>query len=102
VFEYMACEKPVIGAVVGETAMVLEESGGGIVVPPGDAHRIARAIMSLQDDPERCINMGKAGRAHVEKYYSRNTWAAKFEKLLVNRTGASTTLDRHIFAHEAE
>ena len=38
VFEYLACEKPVVGGLRGEGARILEESGGGIAVEPGDAH----------------------------------------------------------------
>ena len=34
VFEYLACEKPVVGALSGESARILVELEGGIVVPP--------------------------------------------------------------------
>ena len=46
VFEYLACEKPVVGGLRGEGARVLEESGGGVAVEPrrraGDGGRGAR------------------------------------------------------------
>ena len=82
VFEYLACEKPVVGALGGESARVLEESGGGIVVAPGDARATADAILSLYCDPERRAAMGRAGRRYVEEHYSRSAWGARLEKAL--------------------
>lgn len=83
VFEYLACEKPVVGALSGESARILEESGGGIVVPPGDAQATAKAIMALYHAPalER-RTMGEKGRRYVEENYSRSLWAARLEQRL--------------------
>ena len=80
IFEYLACEKPVVGALEGESAALVERSGGGIVVRPGDAHGVADAILQLYDDPERCGALGRTGRKYVEKEYSRTAWASLFEK----------------------
>jgi colanic acid biosynthesis glycosyl transferase WcaI len=82
VFEYLACERPVVGALSGESARILEESGGGIVVPPGDARATAAAILSLHKDPARRQAMGKAGRTYVDKHYSRSVWAMHLERRL--------------------
>jgi putative colanic acid biosynthesis glycosyltransferase WcaI len=90
VFEYMACEKPVVGALSGESARIIDESGGGIVVPPGDASATADAILTLYDDPTRRAAMGIAGRRYVDQHYSRSAWAMRLEKRLkaVYWTGA--------------
>jgi glycosyltransferase involved in cell wall biosynthesis len=77
-FEYMACEKPVIAAQAGEGALRVEESGGGLVTPPGDAAALAEAIRTLHRDPARRLQMGAAGREYVEKRYSRADWARRF------------------------
>jgi len=82
VFEYLACEKPVVGALSGESARVLAESGGGIVVAPGDSRATAEAILSLYRDPRRCAIMGKRGRVYVEENYSRSAWASRLEERL--------------------
>ena len=82
VFEYLACERAVVGALSGESARVLEESGGGIVVPPGDARATADAILALYRDPARREAMGKTGRRYVEEHYSRAAWAARLERRL--------------------
>ena len=62
IFEYLACEKPVVGALSGESARVLRDSQGGIVVPLGDARATADAILTLYHSPERRALMGKLGR----------------------------------------
>lgn len=80
VFEYLACERPVVGALSGESARILHESGGGIVVSPGDARGTAEAILSLYSDPARREAMGKAGRSYVNRNYSRSAWAMRLER----------------------
>ncbi|HKY05510.1 MAG TPA: glycosyltransferase family 4 protein [Blastocatellia bacterium] len=86
VFEYLACERAVVGALSGESARVLEESQGGIVVPPGDSLATAEAILSLYKDPDRRALMGKLGRRYVEENFSRSTWAARLEERLADMT----------------
>jgi colanic acid biosynthesis glycosyl transferase WcaI len=83
VFEYLACSKPVVGGLRGEGARVLEESGGGIAVEPGDAQAMADAVRELLDSPERRAEMGEAGRRYVVEHHSRAAIAARLEGLLV-------------------
>lgn len=85
VFEYLACERPVIGAFEGESARVVAESGGGIVVPPGRSDLVAQAILDLKEDPQTRAAMGKVGREYVERHFSRNEWAYHFESLLTTK-----------------
>lgn len=82
VFEYLACEKPVVASLAGETARVLQDSGGGIVVPPNDSQAMADAILSLYHDAKRRTAMGKLGLAYVEENFSRSIWAARLERKL--------------------
>jgi colanic acid biosynthesis glycosyl transferase WcaI len=82
VFEYLACGKPVVAALGGETARVLQDSGGGIIVSPNDPWAMAEAILSLYRDAGRRRAMGTLGRTYVEKNYSRAIWAARLETTL--------------------
>jgi glycosyltransferase involved in cell wall biosynthesis len=86
VFEYLACEKPVVGGLRGEGARILEESGGGIAVEPGDAHAMADAVRGLLDSPEQRAEMGEAGRRYVVEHRSRAVIAARLEELLAEVT----------------
>jgi glycosyltransferase involved in cell wall biosynthesis len=81
-FEYMACEKPVVGAFDGESATLIEDSGCGIAVEPGDANAVSNAIVELYENPSRRERMGKAGRAYVQEHFSRGEWANRFALMI--------------------
>lgn len=91
IFEYLACEKPVIGSLdpESESARIVTESGGGVVVRPGDPEAVAEAIVELYGNPELKASMGAAGREYVEESYSRGKWASRFERLISDRFGRS-------------
>jgi glycosyltransferase involved in cell wall biosynthesis len=86
VFEYLASGRAVVGGLRGEGARILEESGGGIAVEPGDARAMAEGIRELLDDPERRAEMGEAGRRYVVEHHSRAAIAARLEELLAEVT----------------
>ncbi|NOZ93498.1 MAG: glycosyltransferase family 4 protein [Acidobacteria bacterium] len=54
---------PVVATEGGAMSRVLRETGAGVVVPPGDAGALARAVLGLLDDPERCAAASRAGRS---------------------------------------
>lgn len=81
-FSYMACSLPVLLAIEGEAADLLQEAGAGVVVPPESPVELATAIRALRDDPARRAEMGERGRAYVVAHYARQTQAARLEKLL--------------------
>jgi glycosyltransferase involved in cell wall biosynthesis len=80
IFEYLACEKPVMAGLAGEIARVLHESSGGLVVAQGKARSLADTILELNKDPELRMKMGKPGRSYVEQNFSRLLWAARLEE----------------------
>ncbi len=82
IFEYMACGKPVVGALGGEGARVIEAARAGLVVPPGDGTAIARAVATLADDPKVAVQMGARGAEHVAARYSRELTAERFAELV--------------------
>ncbi len=81
-FDYLACGRPVVAAVSGDAARVVEESGGGVVVPPGDGAALAEALAALAADPARCAALGAAGPAFIEERYSRRAVGTKLVALL--------------------
>lgn len=70
-FDYLGSGRPMVFAGAGDTAELLVDSGGGIVVPPEDPGRLAHALRTLADDPQRRKQMGNAGREYVRKVYDR-------------------------------
>ena len=83
-FDCMACERPVILSVNGEARKVLEKSGGGIYVEPENTIEMKNAINKLLASPNLCKKLGQAGRAFVEKKFSRQQKAAQLEKILLD------------------
>lgn len=79
IFEIMACESLVIACLDGEGRRIIEESGAGLVTPPGDPEVLARAIVEAQTmkahDRVRC---GKDARAYVKAHYERHGLADRY------------------------
>ena len=73
IFDYMASSRPIVGAVHGELAALVETADCGWVVTPGDPDALARVCLELAStdaDVLRC--KGANGRAHVERHYRRS------------------------------
>ena len=81
-FEVMAMGRPLIGSVRGESAAILERSGGAVVTPPEDGAAIADAVVALCSDPARRRAMGSAARDFVAEHHGRGLLAARYLGLL--------------------
>ncbi len=77
-FEAMAAGRPVILGVGGEARRVLEESGGGVPIPAGDATALAEAVRSLASRPGEAAAMGARGRECVLSRYSHDVLARRY------------------------
>lgn len=76
--EAMACEVPVVSTTAGALPEVVGRDGeAGLLVEPGSAPALARAIGQLLDAPEHRRAMGIAGRARVEALF---TWRRAAER----------------------
>jgi len=60
-----------IGRSDGEIARLIEQSGCGITVPPGDARRLGDVVGDLAANPSRCLEMGRLARHLHEKRFDR-------------------------------
>lgn len=82
VFDYMAAGRPTILAIDGVIRELVETSGGGIFVPPGDANSLAETVRGLSKQPNRVREMGNAARIYVVKYFDRRKHATQFIELV--------------------
>ena len=82
VFDYLACGRPVVAAVRGDAQRVVEASGGGLVVPPGDGAAIAAAIRRLRAEPALAARLAAAGPAFVEREHSRRALGERLAAVL--------------------
>ena len=76
-YEAMASGVPVVVATGGGAHRIVEESGAGLSVTPGNAHEIAEAIQRLALDADLRQKCGQAGREYVCSYFDRKLWVAK-------------------------
>lgn len=82
VFDYMAAGRPTLLAIDGVIREVIEVSGGGIFVPPGNPAALADAIRELSADRERAKGMGQAARRYVAEHFDRKQQAMAFAELV--------------------
>ena len=68
--EALAAGKPIVATAVSGTKLVMIPNKTGLVVPPGDARKLAEAILQLVSDPVRARAMGITARQHVSKEFS--------------------------------
>lgn len=70
---YLASGRPLIGALNGEGARVIRDSGSGIAVASGDATGLAAAVMLMASytDAKR-EELGTSGLAYYHKHFSSN------------------------------
>ncbi|SRR6266702_112049 len=70
---YLACGRPVIAALDGEGANVIEEAGAGFTCPGGAPDALAQAVLKMYETPmpER-DKMGVRGRAYYEANFDRD------------------------------
>ena len=69
---YMACARPILGALDGEGARVIRESGAGLTVASGDAQGLATAVLHMKgmSQAER-QGMGDAAAAYYHRNFDR-------------------------------
>jgi len=80
-FEAMALGVPVVQPRRGAFPEIIEKTGGGLLVEPGDPDALARALQELQDDPARRIALGAAGAAGVRAHYTVGQMAETVERI---------------------
>lgn len=73
----MALSRPVIGTRTGGTPEMILDGETGLLVAPSDSESLADGIARLAADRDLRLNMGIAGRARVEQYFSLNVMTDK-------------------------
>jgi len=80
--EYMACARPVIVAVDGQSRLLVEEAHAGTFVPPEDSQALVRAICELERDRAKRDEMGASGREYIVAKLSREKTARDYVEVL--------------------
>jgi len=84
--EAMAAGKPIVATTVGGIPEIIEHGINGLLVPPGDAGSLAKAIKKLIDDSRQAGKLGLAARQSVLNNHSikatARTWQTLYLSLL--------------------
>ena len=89
---YLACGRPIVGAVDGETNKIIRASGAGVVCAPGDPAALAEAILALYKLPPAARTvMGMAGRTYFEREFEISSLLEKLSGWLVEAAAGLPT-----------
>ena len=81
-FEYLAMGKGIVASRIGQVAEVITDDDNGLLVEPGDAAGLARAIERLAVDAELRARLGAAARkTAIERYTWRHNSARVFDAI---------------------
>jgi len=94
--EAWACGVPVVQPETAAFPELVEATGGGVLVPPGDTDALASGIASVLDDEPGRQAMGRAGCKAVRTRYTSDHMAAGVLRVLetVRGPGRSSTSAR--------
>jgi glycosyltransferase involved in cell wall biosynthesis len=84
VLEALANGVPVIQPRHGAFPEMLEATGGGLLVEPGDPEDLARALEELMKDPAGRMQFARGGRSAVHSQYDDATMAHRTLEILSN------------------
>jgi glycosyltransferase involved in cell wall biosynthesis len=89
VLEAMANGVPVVQPRHGAFPEMLEATGGGLLVEPGDPQDLARALEELMKDPAGRMQLAHGGRQAVRTQYDDATMARRTMEILSNSRPAA-------------
>ena len=70
VVEGMLARRPVVATRAGGITELVTDGETGVLVPPGDAAAMARAIAGLHADPARAAGIAARGARHAREHFS--------------------------------
>lgn len=85
---YMMAEKPILGAINGETQRVIKESRCGDCCDAGDVEGLARIIKEASLDENDSQGMGKNAKDYYESHFNKEKLLDQLEELfksLINK-----------------
>jgi glycosyltransferase involved in cell wall biosynthesis len=87
--EAMASGKAVVASRAGGLPEVVVEGETGVLVPPGDAESLSRAILDLLEDPGRRSRLGEQGLARARQEFPMERmiqgWTGIYRELLARK-----------------
>jgi glycosyltransferase involved in cell wall biosynthesis len=88
VFELLGSGVPILGAVRGECAEILERSGGASIIQQENSQMMAQQIIQLKNNPQQLQKMREAGPDFVRNNYLRDSISERYLHELCKRFDA--------------
>jgi glycosyltransferase involved in cell wall biosynthesis len=85
--EAMAAGRPIVATEAGGNAECLDGGNAGLLVPPGDADALGRALERLVDAPDRGRELGRRALARARDEYSLAKMLDRTETLYAELLG---------------
>lgn len=77
---YLACGRPIVAALDGEGARIVQNSSAGFAVDAGNAEALAKTVLTLKAMPkEEREQMGRNGRVYFEKHFESEMLISQLE-----------------------
>jgi glycosyltransferase involved in cell wall biosynthesis len=92
--EYMAAGRAIVATCVGATSALIADGIHGLLVPPGDARKLAEAIARLLEDHELAQRLGTAARRRAQECYSREAMVRRFEEFYLSLAPDAADMSR--------
>lgn len=91
--EYMAAGRAIVAARIGAAPELIADGVHGLLVPPGDAQKLAERIGRLVEDRELAQRLAAAAQQRAKERYGRKAMVQRFEafylSLVMNAAGPS-------------
>jgi colanic acid biosynthesis glycosyl transferase WcaI len=72
---YLACGRPVLGAISGEAASILNASGAGLAASPSAPEHLAQMALAMAHMPREQLDaLGKAALEYHQREFNRDQW----------------------------
>jgi colanic acid biosynthesis glycosyl transferase WcaI len=82
-YEYQAVGKPIICCSRGVPSIYVKDTHSGLIVNPGDAESLAKAVMELKQNPNEASIMGRNGLKYVKNVASVEAIGLYMKELLI-------------------
>ena len=81
---YLACSKPIIGALNGSGQEVIQESKAGYCVASGDVEGFSDAVLTMSNQTsEQCTEMGEKARQYYLEHFDREHLVQELEQRML-------------------
>ncbi len=80
---YLAAARPIVAALDGEGARMVEDAGAGVACPAENAPALAAAVRRIREMPaDEQLRMAQKGRAYYDRHFDPAVLAIRLRRLL--------------------